>query len=176
MATETVSLQFSLNLQTDPLGAELDVAVPNAAGEDARQALLDGIENTLVGSQGNLVFQAVQRAHRQLSRYGNSNDYDTDPIEESFTGVDYSRDRTSIHAEWFWEHEAAGFMEFGTSDHTIQGQPLLVFGFDSGQYPGLAEIFPNETAFLQEVEVSGLPDSRFVRESLAELRREVGQA
>lgn len=176
MAETTVSIEFNLTLTTDPLGAELDIAVPEAPGEESRQALLDSAEETMVGAQDNLVFQSIQRAHRQLSRYGTQNDYDTDPIEESFSGVDYSRDRTTIHAEWSWSHEAAGYVEFGTSDHTIQGQPLLVFEFDSGEYPGLAEMFPDETAFLPEVSVSGLPESRFVRNSLNTLRREVGQA
>jgi hypothetical protein len=176
MAETTVSIEFDLSLTTDPLGAELDIAVPDAPGEESRQALLDNAERTMVGAQDNLVFQSIQRAHRQLSRYGTRNDYDTDPIEESFAGVDYSRDRTSIHAEWSWSHEAAGYFEFGTSDHTIQGQPLLVFEFDGSEYPGLAEMFPDETAFLREVEVSGLPESRWVRESLNTLRREVGQA
>jgi len=37
-------------------------------------------------------------------------------------------------------------------------------------------MFPGETAFLREVEVSGLPESRFVRNSLNTLRREVGQS
>lgn len=176
MAETTVSVEFELSVMTDPLGAQLDIAVPEAPGDDARQALLDSVERTMVGAQDNLVFQSIQRAHRQLSRYGTRNDYDTDPIEESFSGVDYSRDRTSIHAEWSWSHEAAGYVEFGTSDHTIQGQPLLVFEFDAGEYPGLAEMFPDETAFLPEVSVSGLPESRFVRNSLNTLRREVGQA
>lgn len=172
----SVSIEFNLELQTDPLGATLDVAVPDAPSDDARQALLDNVENTLVGARGNLVFQSVQRAHRQLDRYGSSNDYRVETIQDSFTGVDASRDRSSIHAEWFWTHEAAGFFEFGTSDHSIKGDPLLVFMFDSGEYPGLAEAFPGGTAFLEEVEVSGLPESRFVRNSLNSLRREVGQA
>jgi len=171
-----VTIEFSLDLQTDPLGATLDVAVPNAPSDDARQALLDNVESTLVGARGNLVFQSVQRAHRQLDRYGSSNDYRIESIKDSFSGVDASRDRSSISAEWFWEHEAAMFMEFGTSDHTVEGDPLLVFAFDKGEYPGLAEAFPGGTAFLDQVEVSGLPESRFVRDSLNTLRREVGQA
>jgi hypothetical protein len=176
MAETAVNIEFALELTTDPLGAALDIAVPDAPSEESRQALLDSVEQTMVGAQDNLVFQSIQRAHRQLSRYGTRDDYDTDPIEESFSGVDYSRDRTSIHAEWSWAHEAAGYFEFGTSDHTIQGQPLLVFEFDAGEYPYLEDMFGDGPAFLSEVEVSGLPEARAVRDSLNWLRREVGQA
>lgn len=177
MAAESVAvtLEFSLELTTDPLGAELDVAVPDAPSDDARQALLDNMERSLVGARGNLVFQAVQEAHDQLESYGAENDYETGPIEDSFAGVDASRGRTSLHVAWSWDHEAAGFMEFGTSDHTVAGDPLLVFAFDAGEYPGLAEAFPGGTAFLREVEVSGLPEARWVRDSLNWFRRRVGQ-
>jgi len=173
----TVALEFTLELATDPLGATLDVSVSDSPlGDDARQALLDGLERSLVGEQGNLVYQSVQRAHRQLDRYSSSNDYRVESIKDSFTGVEYSRSRGSLHAEWFWEHEAAMFFEFGTSDHTVDGNDLLVFEFDAGEYPYLDDMFPGGTAFLPQTNPSGLPESRFVRNSLNTLRRGVGQA
>ena len=170
-----VTLEFDLTLATDPLGADLTVAVPDAPSDEARQALLDGIERSLVGAQGNLVFQAIQQAHGTLSSYGASNDYDTESIVESFAGVDTERDRTSIHVSWAWDHEAAGFYEFGTPDHTVNGEPVLVFEFSASKYPYLDEMFPDGTAFLPQTNPSGLPESRFVRSSLDWLRREVGQ-
>jgi len=175
MADIPVELEFSLDYVTDPLGAELEVVITNAPTQDTTDALLDSMEEALVGAQNNLIFQSVQTAHRQLDRYGTANDYTVQPIIDSFDGVDYRRGRASITAEWYWTHEAAKYMEFGTSDHTIEGQPLLVFEFDAQEYPYLDEMFPGGTAFLQEVSVSGLPESRFVRKSLQSLRREVGQ-
>nr|WP_244995677.1 hypothetical protein [Halomicroarcula pellucida] len=161
--------------QTDPIGAVLDIAVPNAPAESARQALLDDIEHKLVGERNNLVFRSVRQAHEQLESYASTNDYHVDPLIESFAGVDVARDRTSIHAEWSWSHEAMPFWEFGTSDHTVDGDPLLVFEFDKSEYPGLAEMFPGGTAFLPQTEPTGLPESRAVRDSLNWLRREVSQ-
>lgn len=171
-----VTIEFDLEFTTDPIGAELDIAVPDAPSNDARQALLDSVERTMVGARDNLVFQSVQRAHGRLRRYGQrAGDYNVAPLIESFAGVDAKRDRTSIHVEWSWSHEGMRWLEYGTSDHTIQGDPVLVFQFDSQDYPHLDEMFPDGTAFLPEVEVSGLPESRAVRESLNWLRREVSQ-
>jgi hypothetical protein len=171
----TVTLVFSLDLETDPLGATLSVGVPGAPSEDARQALLDGVERALVGAEGNLVYQSIQTAHDQLEAYASRADYDVASIRESLGEVAVARSQTSITVEWAWEHEAASFMEFGTSDHTVSGTPLLVFEFDPQRYPYLAEMFPGGTAFLPETHPAGLPESRFVRDSLNWLRREVGQ-
>lgn len=176
MAETTVTIEFSLELTTDPIGAVLDIEVPDAPSDAARQALLDNVESTMVGSRNNLVSQAVQRAHGRLERYGQrAGGYNTDPLIESFDGVDATRDRTSIRAEWSWSHEAFRFLEFGTSDHTVDGEPLLVFEFNPQEYPHLDDMFPDGTAFLPSVGVSGLPESRAVRSSLNWLRREVGQ-
>jgi hypothetical protein len=170
------TIEVSLEFETDPIGATLDVEVPDAPSDEARQSLLDGIEATLVGRQGNLVFQSVEQAHGRLERYGQrAGDYDVDPLIDSFAGVDASRSRTGIHIEWSWEHEAFRFLEFGTSDHTVNGDPVLVFAFDESEYPYLEEMFPDGVAFLPDVSVSGLPESRAVRSSLNWLRREVGQ-
>lgn len=177
MAETTVSIAFDLELQTDPIGATLDIAVPDAPADVARQALLDNVEETMVGARDNLVFQSVQRAHGRLERYaGRVGDYNVAPLIDSFEGVEYTRDRTSIHVEWSWGHQAFRFMEFGTSDHTVDGKPLLVFEFDAAEYPYLDEMFPDGTAFLPQTHPSGLPESRAVRSSLNWLRREVGQA
>lgn len=172
---ETVTLEFSLDLETDPLGASLSVGVPRAPSDDARQALLDGIERTLVGAEGNLVYQAIQQAHDQLETYAASEEYDVASITDSLSQVDVARSRTCIEVAWRWEHEAAAFFEFGTSDHVVDGDPLLVFEFDPARYPYLAEMFDGTVAFLPETDVSGLPEARWVRDSLNWLRREVGQ-
>ena len=177
-----VTIEFSLELTTDPLGAALDINVPSASSDDARQALLNNVERTMVGAEGNLVYQSVRRAHRQLSRYGSRHDYSTDPIEQSFAGVDYSRMQQSVHIEWYWEHDAASYFEFGTSDHTIDGEPILSFIWEDAP-SAIHDMFPNTEreggdprVFFESVDVAGLPESRFVRNSLNHLRREVGQA
>jgi len=171
----SLTLQFTLELQTDPLGATLSLTVTDAISAAVREQYLDSVFSTLVGAEGNLVFQAVQQAHETLQQYGSEQDYAVDSIIDSFAGVDAGRSGDRITASWHWDHQAAAFYEFGTSDHTVDGDPLLVFEFSESEYPGLAEMFPDGTAFLPQVEVSGLPEARWVRDSLSWFRREVGQ-
>ena len=171
----TIEIAFSLELTTDPLGGDLTVSVEEALSEEFQQKFLDRTQSTLVGERNNLVSQAVQQAHDQLESYGSTHQYYVDSIVESFAGVEVDRGTSSLHITWHWKHEAALFTETGTSDHTVSGNPLLVFEFDQDEYPELAEMFPEGTAFLPEVEVTGLPEGRWVRDSLNWFRREVSQ-
>jgi hypothetical protein len=173
--TVSLTLAFELDLQTDPLGATLSLTITDAVSAEVRDQYLDSVYSTLVGAEGNLVFQAVQQAHDQLRSYGSENDFRVESIIDSFQGVEADRSADRITASWSWSHEAAAFYEFGTSDHTVDGDPLLVFEFDAAEYPYLEEMFPGGTAFLQSVDVSGLPEARWVRDSLTWFRREVGQ-
>ncbi len=134
---------------------------------------LDDAEHKLVGKARPLVFQAVRVSHGTLRSYASRTAYDVESIIDSFAGVDVDRSDTELTVTWRWEHDAAVFFNNGTSDHTIDGDPVLVFRFDRDEYPGLAEMFPDGTAFLPDVEVSGLPQSRFVQAGLEWLRQEV---
>lgn len=138
-----------------------------------REAVLDDVEHELVGKRGNLVHQTVQRAHDILRSYGEEFDYDVESVIDSFVIEDVERSRNSIRVRWGWEHEAAMFFEFGTSDHTVDGNPVLVFEFDAEKYPYLAEMFPDGTAFLPKADVAGITETRFARDALNELRREL---
>ena len=145
---------------------------------EAREALLDDVEHEFVGTSDNLVHQTVQRAHAILEEYGSRHDYDIEPIIES---MDYEVDRTDRHIEIRigWAHEAAPYFEFGTSDHTVDGDPILSFIWEDAP-PAIHEMFPNTErvdgdprVFFGDVEVAGLPESRFVRDALHWLRREI---
>lgn len=172
----TVTLEFTLDLQTDPLGATLEVAVPDAASSEARGAFLESAYEALVGQRGNLISQTVEEAHDQLASYASAQGgYEYGSVEESFQGVDVDRGSRSLTVSWSWSHPAAQIWEFGCPPFTVEGDPLLVFAFDQGEYPGLAEAFPGGTAFLTEVDHPGFPESRWVRDSLHWLRREVAQ-
>ncbi len=166
-----VSLSIDTTLTTAPLGAQLTLSVDNAPTAAAREAFVEQAARTLVGARNNLVYQSIQAAHRQLDRYGD--DYDTDPVKRSFAGVDVARQTDGLTITWHWDHEAAAYFEFGTSAHTIHGDPVLVFEFDDSKYDYLAELFPSGTAYLPAVTVSGLPEARFVRHSLHWLRRHI---
>lgn len=145
--------------------------------EQLREAVLDDAEQSLIGEDG-LVQQAVEQAHERLRAYGREHEYDIEPIIDSFAGPEVERDDGQLTVRWGWRHEASVYMEFGTSDHTIEGDPVLSFIWGKEDAPDwVAREFEPEgdgyRVFLPEVEVSGLPESRYVRDALNWLRREV---
>ncbi|WP_434531040.1 hypothetical protein ACODNH_05355 [Haloarcula sp. NS06] len=134
-----------------------------------RQSLLDGVEETMVGAQGNLVYQSVQQAHNAIDSYAGQQGYDLEFFSETFAGVDFTRDRMSIHVEWSWQGDLPMFYEFGVSPHTIEGDPLLHFFWEE------ADQWIQTESVEWGSETGGIPESRAVRDSLNWLRREVGQ-
>lgn len=179
--SDTVSLRFDLDLETDPLGARLSVSVPSAPSTAAREALIDGLWRSLVGARGNLVSQSIREAHDRLREYGSRHGYSVDAVPSSleFTPSDATRSDRGITVGWHWGHPAAEFFEFGVAPHTINGDPLLSFIWeDPPQW--VSKEFEQEgdgyRVFFQSVDHPGVPASRAVRDSLHWLRREVGQA
>lgn len=128
------------------------------------EASLDVAERKLVGERDNAVYQAIQRVHERLRAYGREFDYNVEPAIESLTQPDVTRSGNTLEISFGWDSEQMLRWEFGTSDHTIDGDPVLVFEFDESEYPYLAEMFPDGTAFLPSVEVSGIEESRVIRD------------
>ncbi|MDS0280298.1 hypothetical protein NDI85_21165 [Halomicroarcula sp. S1AR25-4] len=162
-----VPLAIAVELRTNPLGGRVTVTVVDAPAESAREAILDDIERKLVGEQENLVFQTVQRAHQQLQSYADRNGYTEGPLLDSFAGVDASRGRRSVQAEWSWDHKVMQFWEFGVAPHTIEGNPLLHFYWEA------ADQWVKTESVEWGSETGGIPPSRAVRDSLNWLRREL---
>lgn len=182
--SDTVDLSFNLSLDVgsvDGVGAHLSVSVASTPTDAAREALLDGVEETLVGARGNLVYQAIQQAHSNLEAYGSRHGYSVGSVVDSlaFTPSDASRTARSVSVKWFWTHPAAEFFEFGVSPHTIDGDPLLSFIWEDPP-TWVTEEFEQEgdgyRVFFRSVDHPGVPASRAIRDSLNWLRREVGQA
>lgn len=144
--------------------------------EDKLQsAVLDEVEHQLVGQEAPLLFEAISRAHGVLLTYGVENDYRVEPIIDSMEW-DVDRDETSVSVTMGWTHPAAPYFEFGTSDHTIDGDPVLSFVWEDPP-AWVKQHFDAEgegwRVFFGSVEVSGIPESRFVRDALNWLRREI---
>lgn len=137
------------------------------------EPFLDDAEHELVGKANPVLFQAIRVSHGILRSYGSRNDYDVEPIIDSLEQPDVERSDGQLTIRWSWDHDAAVYFNAGTSDHTIHGDPVLVFVFDESEYPYLEEMFPDGTAFLPDVTVSGLPESRFVQAGLEWLRQEI---
>jgi len=147
---------------------------------DAREAFLDDAEQRLVGEQDNVVFQAVQESHTVLETAGAKLGWSVDPVINSLETPVVDRTPTSVTATWGWSHEAAPFFEFGTSPHTIEGNPILSFIWEDAP-AGVREMFANTErvdgdprVYLREVDHPGTPALRFVREGLRWLRSSQG--
>lgn len=145
-----------------------------AGFEDAlATALLDDAEHELVGQEDPLVFQAIQKSHGVLLTYGLQHGYDVEPIIDALGQVDVERGDRHLSITWGWNHEAAPYFHFGTSDHTVDGDPVLSFVWeDPPQW--VQEEFEAEGAgwrvFFGSVDVSGIPESRFVTAAIEWLR------
>ncbi|MFB6237520.1 MAG: hypothetical protein ABEH81_04030 [Halopenitus sp.] len=144
----------------------------------AREAFLDEVEHELVGKRNNLVFQAIQQSHEVLREAANRFDYHVEPVIESLGEVEVTRTRNSIEARWGWNHEASVFFEFGTSTHTVDGDPILSFVWEASRAPRwVAREFDREgdgyRVFFPETEPTGMRELRFVRDATHWLRRQL---
>jgi hypothetical protein len=139
--------------------------------DDAREAVLDAAE----GHAREAIAPAVQQyAHDILDAYGRANDYDVGPIIEAGE-MSVERRGDAVVVRWGWP-EPAIFFERGTVDHVVEADQANVLSFiweDPPQW--VREEFEPEgdgyRVFLPEVEVDGLPESRFIRDTLNWLRR-----
>jgi hypothetical protein len=150
--------------------------------EDAlREAVLDDAQATLVGEQANLIFEFVELVHTRLRAYGERHGYDVESTIDSLGQPQVDRGRETLTVTVGWQSPQMARWEFGTSDHTVDGNPVLSFVWEdppqwvreefnqardeSGQFrSGWRVFFP-------EVEVSGLPESRAIRDAINALRR-----
>lgn len=142
-------------------------------------AILDELERLLYAEPDNIAFQYLQTANENLREYGNENDYNVAPVIESgqVTETQRSGDRVSVTIEW--DHPAARLFEFGTSRHTVRGDPLAFVWEDPPRWvrqefdqarDERGRFASGWLVFMDKVEVSGLPAARYQRDAMALLR------
>ena len=145
-----------------------------------QEAVLDEAEHELVGGQANLIYQFVEMVHTNLRAYGRRHGYNVESTIESLGQPQVDRSGDTITITVGWEHEQMARWEFGTSDHTVKGDPLSFVWYDPPQW--IREEFDQARGeggrfaqgwrvFLPETEPSGLPESRAIRDALNGLRR-----
>jgi len=133
---------------------------------DARDALLDELE---AHAREEIAPAVQQHAHDILEAYGRRHDYNVESIiAAGETAVERRGDRVVVR--WGWP-EPAIFFERGTVDHVVKARNADVLSFIWEDPPGwVREEYEREgdgyRVFLPEVEVSGLPESRFIRDTL----------
>ena len=155
---------------------------------DLRKAALDEAEAKLVGEGANLVFEFVELVHANLRAYGRRHGYDVEATIDSLGQSEVRRTESGLSVRVGWESEQMARWEFGTSEHTIDGTPVLSFVWAETDTPAadppewVREEFDRARAdsgefatgwrvFLPEVTVKGLPESRAIRDSLNGFRR-----
>lgn len=137
---------------------------------DLEQEATRELAEVLTG-QGGLAWQAIQQSHARLRSY--SDDYDVEPVIDSLvvprSGPAFVAGDEAIDLRWEWRHPAAEFFDRGTSDHTIQGEPVLSFIWE-GAPAAVRQMFPHTErvdgdprVFFTDVEVRGISETRFAR-------------
>ncbi|MFC5278647.1 hypothetical protein ACFPM1_07750 [Halorubrum rubrum] len=155
------------------------MTLENSWDDKASEAILDDAAAKLLANDGP-VMDAIEAAHERLREYGREFDYHVEPIIDSLQGpaiIEQSDRHFTIR--WGWDHEAAPYLEWGTPEHTIEGDPVLSFIWEDRHNPPdwVAEEYEREgggyRVFLPEVEVAGIRETRFARHAFDWLRREV---
>ena len=139
---------------------------------DARKAILDEAEQH---AREEIAPAVQEHAHDILEAYGREHDYDVQSIiDAGETRVE--RRKGSIRIRWGWP-EPAIFFERGTVDHVVEAKNADALSFVWEDPPDwVREEFEPEgdgyRVFLPKVEVAGLPESRFIRDTLNWLHAE----
>ena len=145
-------------------------------------AVVEDLADVLMGSDG-LAQQSIDRSHARLREY--ADDYDVAPIIESLTvpraGPAFRPDEGEIDLRWEWTHPAADYFEYGTSDHVVRGDDVLSFIWEDAPAEVRA-MFPNTErdggdprVFFQNVTVSGISETAYVRHGREWLQRELAR-
>jgi len=132
---------------------------------DLREAVFDDIESRLV--ETGRAERIVRRATRDALE---SADYDAEGILTALEGPAVRREDDRVTVTWTIDHPGALPLEVGSSDHVVEGDPVLAIPVENLSEEHAADI-EGDTAFYARVEVSGVDATRHTRRALAELRR-----
>jgi hypothetical protein len=117
-------------------------------------------------------WDAIDASEERLLAWASERDWaNVQSILDSREGPWLQQEADTLRAKWRYTHPAATYFEFGTSDHTVEGDPLS-FVWDTDDAPRwVKKEFEREgegyRVFLARVEVSGLPETRFTRRGVA---------
>jgi hypothetical protein len=154
----------------------------------AEEALLDDAETRLVGEFDNLVARLIEVIHTELRAYADRHGYEVESTIDSLATPEVDRSGGRIDVLVGWESEQMARWEFGTSAHTIDGDPVLSFVWEDNDKRGddppqwVREEFDQARSsdgqfrsgwrvFLPEVTVDGIPESRAIRDGLRAFRQ-----
>ena len=144
---------------------------------DLADALVDvGIKYLM--ADGGPIEQAIEQSHEILRQYGSANDYNVESIIDSLQVPEVERTANGFRVRWGWDHPAAPIWEWGASEYTIDGNPVLSFVWENPP-AWVRDEFEAEgdgyRVFFGSVEHPGFPEARFARAVLDFLRAEVSR-
>jgi len=152
-----------------------EVAFGDAGGIIAEE-LRDDVREQLVGRERNLIARTIAEAADNLRNAAAENEWDIENVLSSVQVETFERgDELAVRIDY--DHPAAEFFEYGTSAHTIEGNPVLSFVWEQRHDPPewVRENFNEDTSeggrpgfrvFFASVDVAGLPETRFLRSAL----------
>lgn len=152
-----------------------DVAFGDAGGI-ITENVTDEVRRQLVGQERNLIARTVATAANNLREAAAANEWDIEPVLSSVRVETDERGGTlAVRIEY--DHPAAEFFEYGTSPHTIEGDPVLSFVWEERHDPPawVQENFERDTSdggrpgyrvYFASVDVAGIPETRFLRSAL----------
>lgn len=154
-----------------------DINITDDAAAIITENLTEQVEHELVGKQDALVFQTIQEAHENLRQAAAEHEWDVESVIDSLELVETDTRGGTIAIRFGWAHPFAEFAEYGTSAHTVEGQPVLSFVWEERHDPPqwVREQYEAETSdggrpgyrvFLESVDVDGIPEVRWVRGAL----------
>lgn len=130
-----------------------------------RTAVLD----QAVAEARDAVAAAIDRSNEILRQ----SDYDVEFLIDDLEGPTVERRRDGFTIRWQYDNDLALIYEQGTSDHTIEGDPLSFVWEDPPQW--VREHFEREgegfRVFLNRVEVSGVDRLAYTEQGMRVLRQ-----
>lgn len=152
------------------------------AGAIITEELSAVVREEFVGGRNNLIFQTIEQAHEYLRAAGEQHDYAVESVIDSLELTETDERGGTIAVRFGWSHPQADRYEWGTTDHTIRGNPILSFVWEERHDPPewVRAQFDRERSprgrpgyrtFLREVDVSGIKEIRFARRALDDLQR-----
>lgn len=141
-----------------------------------QDSIMEDAEANLYGERDNIAFNFLQSANDNFRDYAARHGYDLESIIESGQVTDTSRGGRSVSATIEWTSGLAGIYEYGASEHTINGDPILSFiwsdppnwvkeQFPQGRTSG-GQFVSGWRVFFESVEHPGVPESRAIRDAL----------
>lgn len=137
--------------------------------DNLRESVMEDAEANLYAGRNNLAYQFLRAANQNFREYASRQGYDIGGIPDSGRVTGTSRSSRSVSATIEWTHGLTALFEYGVEPHTIEGNPLLSFYWDSppeGTRPSGAPSYVETQSVNWGSVTGGIPEARAIRDAL----------